>query len=351
MIAPIRCAPAHVPLVVSTRGQTIENIHYGSIAVVDTRGRVLHAAGDPGFITFTRSALKAFQALPFFMDDGPRALGLSMAQRALMTASHSGEDFHVHSVDGLLERARASVVDLQCGCHVPYHFEARGLAPEPGQSFDARHHNCSGKHAGFLAYCHLHGLSRQDYLDPGHPLQARIRHQVGAVLDRSPESIALGTDGCSAPNLALPLSDLARLWAMLATAGEGLPALDRRPDIARALGEMFEAMTTHPEQVSGTERTDLHLAQAGAGDWVAKAGADGVQTLAIRSRGLGIALKISDGHADARHIALVEVLRQLGLVQAEHPALDRYRRMVIRNIAGREVGERVPVFELSGIHS
>lgn len=347
----MQSAPAHVPLVVSTRGQTIENIHYGAIAVVDTRGRVLHAAGDPGFITFTRSALKAFQALPFFMDGGPAALGLSLDQQALMTASHSGEDFHLKAVDGLLERAGVSTQALQCGCHVPYHFEAQGRVPTPGQSFDARHHNCSGKHAGFLAYCHLHGLSRHDYLDAGHPLQRRIREQIGALLERPSESIPSGIDGCSAPNLALPLTELARLWASLATAGEGLPAHSRAPRIARALGEMFEAMTTHPEYVSGTDRTDLHLAQAGAGDWVAKAGADGVQTLAIRSRGLGIALKISDGHADARHIAMVEVLRQLGVHGADHPVLDRYRRMVIRNIAGHAVGERVPVFELGRLHS
>jgi hypothetical protein len=48
---------------------------------------------------------------------------------------------------------------------------------------------------------------------------------------------------------------------------------------------------------------------------------------------------------------MVEVLRQLGLAQAEHPALDPYRRMAIRNIAGRAVGERLPVFRLSGSHS
>ena len=268
-----------------------------------------------------------------------------------MTASHSGEDFHLKAVDGLLERAQVSKAALQCGCHVPYHFEAQGRVPAPALSFDARHHNCSGKHAGFLAYCHLHGLTRHDYLDAGHPLQRRIRQQVGALLDRSPESIASGIDGCSAPNLALPLSDLARLWAMLATAGQDVPAPSNTPEVSRALGEMFKAMTTHPEYVSGTDRTDLHLAQAGAGDWVAKAGADGVQTLAIRSQGLGIALKISDGHADARHIAMVEVLRQLGLPGAEHPVLDRYRRMVIRNIAGHAVGERLPVFELSRFHS
>jgi len=195
----------HVPLVVSTRGGTIENIHYGSIAVVDAQGRLLHAAGDPQFMTFTRSALKAFQALPFVMDDGPRALGLSTEQVALLTASHSGEDFHVAAVEDLLARAKAQPAQLQCGCHVPYVYETLGRTPEPGLRFDTRHHNCSGKHSGFMAYCQLHGLSQSDYLAQGHPLQMRIRAQIAALLRMAPEQLPVGTDGCSAPNLALPL--------------------------------------------------------------------------------------------------------------------------------------------------
>ena len=52
--------PAHVPLVVATRGAAIENVHYGSIAVVEASGRLLWSAGDPRALTFTRSTLKPF---------------------------------------------------------------------------------------------------------------------------------------------------------------------------------------------------------------------------------------------------------------------------------------------------
>lgn len=353
-----------VPLVVSTRGETVENIHYGSIAVVDARGRVLHAAGDPHFMTFTRSALKAFQALPFVMDEGPRMLGLNSRQLALLTASHSGEAFHLTEVEDLLRRAQAAPEQLQCGCHVPYVFETLGKVPEPGQVFDTRHHNCSGKHSGFMAYCQLHGLPKENYLAQGHPLQVRIREQTASLLRLPAEALPLGVDGCSAPNLAMPLAGLARLWAMLAASdlgdqdsedtGARLAAapgaresrIARRADIERAFDQMFGAMTAHPEWVSGTGRTDLLLTRAGEGDWVAKAGADGVQTLAIRSLGIGIAIKITDGHADARHVAIVETLHQLGLPGAQHPSLDPWRAMPIRNIAGLRVGERRPVFRL-----
>ena len=329
----------HVPLVVTTRGDAVENVHYGSVAVVDRGGRLLHAAGDPHASVFTRSTLKAFQALPFVLDGGPRALGLSARELALTTASHSGEAFHVDAVDALLARAGQPADRLQCGCHVPYVFETLGRAPPAGASFDARHHNCSGKHAGFLAYCRLHGLATHDYLDRGHPLQRRIRDEVGGLLGLDPAALPVGTDGCSAPNLALPLSGLARLWAMLAAGGANRDADD-------AFDQLFGAMTAHPEYVSGTGRSDLHFARAGGGDWVAKVGADGVQVVGVRSRGLGIALKVADGRSEARFVAAFAVLHALGLVAQDDPELSRYARPAIRNARGTVTGEMRAAFEL-----
>lgn len=333
-------APAHVPLVVATRGEAVENVHYGSVAVVDRHGRLLHSAGDPASLTFTRSALKAFQALPFLRDDGPRSFGFEEREVALLTASHSGEPFHVAAVDAILARTKNHWRRLKCGCHVPYMYETLGRTPPPHQSFDQRYHNCSGKHAGFLAYCQLHGLPADTYLEPSHPLQQRIRVEVGGLLGIAPEAIVGGIDGCSAPNLALPLSGLARLWAMLAAGGA-----DDASDAL--LDRLFRAMNAHPEYVSGTARSDLHFMRAGAGDWVSKVGADGVQVIGVRSRGLGIAVKISDGHGSARFVAAFEVLRALGLIAPDDPELGRYAKIPIVNAAGVETGERRAVFALT----
>jgi L-asparaginase II len=332
--------PAHVPLVVATRGDAVENVHYGSIAVVDRSGRVLHSVGDAGALTFTRSTLKAFQALPLLRDDGPRAFGFDDREVALMTASHSGEPFHVAAVDGLLGKARNHWRRLRCGCHVPYMYETLGRTPPPHENFDPRYHNCSGKHAGFLAWCQLHDAPIDAYVEPDHPLQRRIRAEVGGLLGLEPDGIVGGVDGCSAPNLALPLAGLARLWAMLAAGGA-----DEATDAL--LDRLFAVMTSHPEYVSGTGRSDLHFMKAGAGDWVAKVGAAGVQVLGIRSRGLGVAVKIADGHGDARLVAAFAVLRALGLVGPDDPELARYAKISMFNVAGVQTGELRPVFELT----
>lgn len=333
-------APAHVPLVVATRGSEVENVHYGSVAVVDRTGRLLWSAGDPRALTFTRSTLKAFQALPLMRDDGPRHFGFDDREVATMTASHSGEPFHVAAVDGLLGKARNHWRRLKCGCHVPYMYDTLGRTPPPHEHFDARSHNCSGKHAGFLAWCRLHDEPVETYLEPSHPLQRRIREEVGALLGVAPDAIPGGIDGCSAPNLALPLDGLAWLWAMLAAGGA-----DDATDAL--LDRLFAAMTAHPEYVSGTGRSDLAFARAGGGDWVAKVGAAGVQVVGLRSRGLGIAIKIADGHSEARFVAAFEVLRALGLVEPDDPELARHAKIDEVNAAGLRTGELRPVFELA----
>ena len=163
-----------------SRGGTLECLHFGAVAVCDTQGRVVAQAGDPHWVSFTRSALKPFQALPFVRGGGPAQLGFTREHIALMCASHSGEAMHVAQVESMLDKARLPYKTLQCGCHVPLYVD-QGLGPAPA-NYDERHHNCSGKHAGFLAYCVQHGQPVANYLAPAHPLQQAVRRDVAAAV-------------------------------------------------------------------------------------------------------------------------------------------------------------------------
>jgi L-asparaginase II len=324
---------AHVPLLATTRGNTVECVHYGTIAVCDLQGDLVAGAGDVHALNFARSALKPLQALPFVEDGGPARFGFGSYEVAMMCASHSGEAVHVRIVRHMLARIDARESDLQCGCHPPLFYGATGIPVPPHAHFGALHHNCSGKHAGFLAYCRLHGYRLKDYLAPESPLQIRIRNTVQQFAGSDP--IEGGTDGCSAPTYALPLTRLARAYAQLASA-EGT-----------ALGALRYAMGRHPDLVSGAGRIDLALAQAGDGDWIAKAGADGVQAIGIRSRRLGIAVRIADGNARALHTVTTEALYQLGLLAkpADSP-LARTFRPPLTNYRGLTVGSLRPLFDL-----
>jgi L-asparaginase II len=331
---------AHAPLSRVLRGDAVDSVHYGSVAVVDRDGRLVYAAGDPEFACTTRSALKPLQALPFVADGGVERFGFGDAEIALMCASHSGEPRHVNGVAGILERAGLSGKDLQCGVHVPLYYTALEKPAPSGITFSSLHHNCSGKHAGMLACCRLHSQRTTDYLAPDHPLQQRIRHTVARMAGVDEGNLRMGIDGCSAPNYALPLSRLAYAFARLARP-------DNDPDFGDTPARLATAMRTHPAMVSGQRRNDLALMTAGGGDWVTKVGAEGIQAVGVTSRGLGIAIKVADGNARGLHPATVAVLDALGLLDgARRKLLEPWASPSIRNYRGTLTGRIEPVVSL-----
>jgi L-asparaginase II len=323
---------SHTVLARVTRGDAVDSVHYGSVAVVDGGGRVIYAAGNPEHVTTTRSALKPLQALPFVAAGGVERFGFSLPQVALMCASHSGEPRHVEAVADMLARAGCTPAQLQCGVHPPLYYTARDELPPAGATFTPLQHNCSGKHAGMLAYCRHCGESVDTYLAYEHPLQEAIRQAVAHMCGVSASSLLAGIDGCSAPNYAVPLSRLAYAFARLASGRE-----DAR--YGAAPSRLALAMRTHPEMVSGERRNDLALMSAGGGDWVTKVGAEGVQAIGIHSKGWGVALKVADGNARGLHPATVAVLDQLGVLDAgRRAALDAWRAPEIRNYRGVVTG-------------
>jgi L-asparaginase II len=329
-----------IPLVETLRGGTRECVHFGALAVTDATGKVLARAGDPHWVTFTRSTLKPLQALPFVQGGGVAHFGLGSANLAMLCASHNGEAMHVAQVDEILGKAGVGYQRLQCGCHVPLSGEL-GPPTDTSQAFDERNHNCSGKHSGFLAYCVQHGQPLATYLDPAHPLQQAIRASVAQAVGLDESQMPMGIDGCSAPNYAMPLSHLARGFARLASG-------TRDSRFGESFDALAKAMTAHPELVSGTGRNDLAFMQAGRGDWVTKVGADGVQVVGSRSRGEALALKISDGNKLALYAATVEALDQLGWLDAQQrEALRPWRWQDIPSIRGAKVGARKPAFRLA----
>jgi L-asparaginase len=187
--------------------------------------------------------------------------------------------------------------------------------------------NCSGKHAGMLFYCHRAGLDPSTYLQPQHPLQQRIlqavKHWGGT------EDVPLAIDGCGAPIFYLPLVSMARLYAHLGSSSQFLPLRD--------------AMTAHPEIVGGQGRVDTCIMQATQGQLLAKVGADGVLCVTRVGADEGLALKLSDGSADVRDMALLQILINLGWIKGEalhDPRLQPFLEKQFRkNTQGLTVGQ------------
>lgn len=326
-------------MTVSFRGGHPENVHHGSVAVVDRSRRLLAWAGDVETPVFARSALKPFQAMPLIAGFTER-YQLSDEDIALLCASHNGEPMHTERVARLLARAGAAESDLLCGTHVPYVW-SMGMRPMPeGATFGRLHHNCSGKHSGMLMLAHALGADTGGYVHPEHLVQQAIRRSVCHFSGQTDEALVTGTDGCSAPNYALPLRGLAWAFARLTD-----PQADA--EYGEAPLRIARAMSRHPALVSGEGRNDLALMQAGRGDWVSKVGADGVQTLASFRRGVAIAAKCSEGQLAPLMLGLLSVLEQLDwLDEPAREALGAWVPQPLRNAAGIVVGEQRAVWRL-----
>ena len=331
---------ALTPLIQLTRGGHPECLHFGAIAVVNTQGKLLAHVGDADFVTFTRSTLKALQALPFVEAGGVEKYGFTTPEVALLCASHNGEPMHVQAAESMLSKAGQTYKRLRCGCHVPGLYMLMDKTAPEGIAFDERHNNCSGKHAGFIAHCVSQGWSLDDYIAPAHPLQQAIAKDVARAVGMNEADMPRGIDGCSAPNFAMPLSKLARGYARLASGA-------RDSEFGASFALLSEAMTAHPEMVSGTGRNDKAFMEIGRGDWVTKIGADGVQVIGSKSRGEALAIKIADGNKTALYAASVATLDQLGWLDAQQrEALQPWRAQTIINANGLLVGERTAAFAL-----
>jgi len=338
------------PLVELTRGSIVESVHFGALVVVDAAGQVLAGWGDPQTTTFLRSSAKPFQALPFVEAGGVEHFGLSEKELAVMCASHTGTDEHVATVQGMQAKIGVSEADLLCGTHTPGDEETakalllRGEAPTPLR------HNCSGKHSGMLGQARLHNLPTADYINPDHPIQQTILKTFAEMCGLLPEEVVVGTDGCSAPNFAVPLYNAAYAFARLADP----QALSGGR--SRALRSIFKAMAAYPEMIAGPDRFDTRLMAAFGGRLVSKGGAEGYQGMALApglldktSPGLGVAFKISDGDLSdrARPVVALEILRQLGILTDELAAgLSMYLPRPLYNWRKLEVGFIRPCFIL-----
>jgi L-asparaginase II len=239
------------------------------VHAVAVRGSdLIAAAGDPEHVAFLRSSWKPVQAVALVesYDD------LADEEVAIACASHQAEPEQLAAVRRLLARAHATADQLENG-------------EQAGRPEGKLGHNCSGKHAGFLAACRARGWPLEGYRLPEHPLQRRLLAELDGVL-------AEATDGCGVPTYAMRLRDMAGV-------------------LSRVPPRISAAMQARPDLVGGRGAHDTELMRALPG-WIAKRGAEGL-ICAASPDGLGVALKVEDGNPRGLRPALGAFLAELGV--------------------------------------
>jgi len=313
--------PRSVPLLEVRRGTLVESLHRGFIAAINAEGELIGSLGDITTPTYYRSAAKPFQAIPLIATGAADHFKLTPRELAVIIGSHSGEAMHVETVAAILSKIGLDETALQCGSHTPFDKATAWMLKSEGKAPTVLHHNCSGKHAGMLALAQFLGESIENYLDPNHPVQVRIRQVLARFADVSIDEITIAIDGCSAPVFGLPIKAMAHSYARLV----GWQHTNIEDALGTAAQRVVNAMKECPEMVGGTnERLDTDLMRVAQGRIISKVGAEGVHLLGVLPEarypsGLGIAIKIEDGDTRrARDPVVIEVLRQLALLDEKH---------------------------------
>ena len=343
------------------RGTHRESFHTGSIAVVDSLGRLLACAGDPSLRVCLRSAAKPFQAIPLLEYGGVEEFELRPEEIALTCASHGGEPFHVATAAAMLRKGEFDETDLLCGAHIPYDEKAAAEVRASGEPPSPLHNNCSGKHAGMLLATQVMDAPSERYIDADHPVQVLMRSTLADFAGLTPDEIPTAIDGCGVPAYFFSLYRMAFASARLMATAEGEDAPGSLERYLESASYVIESMTTFPQYVAGGWSITTPLMQAFEGDLLAKEGAEGVYTMALSqalSRELtdrlkvtddaavAIAMKVDDGSMErGRNPVILRTLELLG-IDIGRPGLESYRSFPIRNVAGAVVGEVRAEFEL-----
>ncbi|KZL51618.1 asparaginase [Nodularia spumigena] len=265
-----------------------ESRHIVEAVVCDERGRVLSVAGNSETTAFVRSALKPFQALAVTTTGTLERYNLSDRDLAIISSSHKGTIEQVRQVFNIIWRADLDPTALQC--------------PIPEGKKSPLEYNCSGKHAGMLAVCQQRHWPLNNYLERKHPVQKLILGKVAELLRMPAEEFLSAHDDCGAPTYLMQISQMASLYALLASS--------TNVDMER----IVRAMTHHAAMVAGVGEFDTELMRLAPGELVSKSGAEGVQCIGRLGEGMGLTIKVMDGAKRAKYAVAIHLLQQMGWI-------------------------------------
>ena len=307
-------------LLARVRSGLAESFDEVAAIAIDDTGTTLYSSGTVSQPLFYRSAIKPFQAIAA----ARTGMVLPPEHLALTCASHGGFPAHLAIVDQILRDKGLTRGALKCAPGRPLAYGANVLQVARGnQGPEPRFHNCSGKHAGWLAACVVAGWDTESYIDPHHALQESILDVMREFSGADPRPV--GVDGCGAPTLRGSVTTLARAFARLSREPEAAP--------------IVTAMTAYGALVADNVRADGRVGVTWGGPQ--KVGAEGA--FAMARHGIAIATKSRSGWSDGAVAAALEVATKLGLLPegTQDILADQISPPVIGG--GRKVGRTVVV--------
>lgn len=298
------------------RGEVLENVHRGIIAVVNLDGEVIASAGNPEQLCYYRSTAKPFQAIPTIMRGLTKQYDFTKEQISILNASHWGRNHHLDTLLAIMEKTGFQEEDFIMLPFMPlWHSNHSQLTAElePDVTNVPRKltHDCTGKHLNLMMLQKELTGHQKDYWRMESPAQQEVLETISRFSGIEKEDIAIGTDGCGVPVFGVPLRNMAWSYARLMNA-----QVLGDDTLAEAVELNLDAMHTHPEKINDYHTPTCILSRNE--NYIAKDGARGVFCVGLKKEQLGIAIKLEDGYDTSLQALIVaNVLEQLGVQDTE----------------------------------
>ena len=253
-----------------TRGKTIESVHQSKCIIKDFNFNTVFSTKHDKDLTFPRSAIKIFQAIPFIQSKAYKKFGLTHKQIAISCSSHCGERDHIKVLEEWIKKTNVNIKTLKCGVHNPLNLKSSNKLLLSGIIPNQLHNNCAGKHLAMISGCKADDLKVGSYIDLNHPYQRKIKKCLEYFSECKIKKIQEGVDGCSAPQYAFPLENLSIAMINL------IKHFKENKKYGQEVKILLNAIKKYPQLTGSRTIYPCQLMDITKGKMFAKGGAEGV---------------------------------------------------------------------------
>ena len=314
------------------RGKLQESEHKIHCVVIDENNNIIFESGEIEEQYCLRSTLKPFQCAASLSLGTDKKFKFTNKEIAITCASHHAEEQHIKTVQSILKKINLQESDLECGFHFPLDKKTKSELHAKKLNKSNIYNNCSGKHSGLLALMKNMEMNTERYINHSHPIHKYVNDYIQNEAQIKSKYFAI--DGCSLPTPYFNLKTLSDLYLKLITAPK-----------SSELYKVFNAMTKHPEMISGTKGFDTFFMKQFQDTSVSKGGAEGMQAIAMNTKEYGyisLALKVSDGNHRGNYISCISILKYLNVIKPkEEKALLNFIGEKQTNLNNIKIGKLV----------
>ena len=185
-----------------------------------------------------------------------------------------------------------------------------------------------------LPTCKFKKYNLKNYTHFNHPIQKSILGILENFFEFKSKQKLKAIDGCSAPQYAFPLENLA-LGMMKISIFDKL-----RFDLAYSINKLLYCISNNPYYIGGTGRFDSAFRKITKGSIFCKIGAEGVLMFADLKNKFGGILKVNDGNQRAIPSATINLLKKLKSLNTNELAkLKKWNPEILYNHSSKKIGK------------